>query len=136
LQQISGYVSVLRDCITWLAHINLSPERISPCENKIATKWIWGVSESQIKDQKCREFLVYLHHLTHIRVNIPLGALVSGDMNLLPPEFLQWRSSTPQSPGLDVVTLQNKLDMIADRCASPFGSFPIGQLMHAIAPNL
>jgi len=127
LQQVSGYVSSLRDVMTWLGHMHLSPEfGQSSGQSASQTKWMWGINESEEKD-----FIVHLVHSSDVRVDIPLAALVSGDMEFLPNQFRE--QITPQSPG--AVSVQKKLSQLADRCSSPFGSFPIGQIMHAIAPN-
>lgn len=127
LQQVSGHVSTLRDVMTWLGHMHLSPELVqtSQCSTTQA-KWVWGIREAESGD-----FMVFLQHSSEVKVDIPLTALVAGDMELLPTQFFECRS--PQSPGS--ISIQKNLRQLADRCSSPFGSFPIGQIMHAIAPH-
>jgi hypothetical protein len=113
--------------MTWLGHMHLSPELVqtSQCSTTQA-KWVWGIREAESGD-----FMVFLQHSSEVKVDIPLTALVAGDMELLPTQFFECRS--PQSPGS--IGIQKNLRQLADRCSSPFGSFPIGQIMHAIAPH-
>ena len=135
LQLISGYVSTLRDVLTWMGHMHLSAEITSDLSaSKLKTQWVWGISKSHTKDTR---YVIRLRHCADYFVEIPLATLVSGDMEQLPSQFLDKCTDSElqlATAGNNIEEIHTKLTNLAHRCTSPFGSFPIGQIMHAIAP--
>jgi hypothetical protein len=122
--------------LSWLRRRNLSPasEATAPSSKDASTEWTWHVNSPAAALSSS----VTVTHCSGARVDIPLAALVSGDMRLLPVDYY-----TSDVDGTDknsedqeaMSHIQQSLNGIAARCSSPFGSFPVGQILHAVAPR-
>eukprot|EP00602_Paraphysomonas_sp_CaronLab_P007566 CAMPEP_0185021994 /NCGR_PEP_ID=MMETSP1103-20130426/4696_1 /TAXON_ID=36769 /ORGANISM="Paraphysomonas bandaiensis, Strain Caron Lab Isolate" /LENGTH=1963 /DNA_ID=CAMNT_0027553841 /DNA_START=9 /DNA_END=5900 /DNA_ORIENTATION=+ len=139
LQQVSGYVGSFRTVLSWLNRRNLSPLQPSLADKMLASEceWTWHIEKSS-QTSFNEGYAVVMQHTSGACVRIPLHTLVSGDMKLLPIQSIKLKSSYVDSDSCveetdtALLKVQQSLDGIAARCSSPFGSFPLGQLMRAV----
>jgi hypothetical protein len=77
--QVCGYVGCFRSAQSWLNRRNLSPRTSTHSK----TEWVWHIECSSQEHHT----VTLTHSSLGTRINIPLTALIAGDVKLLPHDF-------------------------------------------------